>query len=157
MQALERAYTQAINRLFAKDILTAVNNASRLILAAVTCVTAACIVTADIGRIAGTAARRTTNITPTGKTHGLHERLDNHGLHHHAHHLSDDAVSKRLKIRFTRGQHVRNRISYTGKGHISHRSHSAESLIALTLKPRSEEHTSELQSRGHLVCRLLLE
>src|SRR5690625_329495 len=26
-----------------------------------------------------------------------------------------------------------------------------------TLKPRSEEHTSELQSRGHLVCRLLLE
>src|SRR5690625_5363877 len=27
-------------------------------------------------------------------------------------------------------------------------------LIALS---RSEEHTSELQSRGHLVCRLLLE
>src|SRR5439155_23706316 len=25
------------------------------------------------------------------------------------------------------------------------------------LQPRSEEHTSELQSRGHLVCRLLLE
>src|SRR6266508_5572906 len=24
-------------------------------------------------------------------------------------------------------------------------------------KPRSEEHTSELQSRGHLVCRLLLD
>src|SRR5690625_2487732 len=30
--------------------------------------------------------------------------------------------------------------------------------IALPLfPPRSEEHTSELQSRGHLVCRLLLE
>src|SRR5690625_3841434 len=26
-----------------------------------------------------------------------------------------------------------------------------------TILPRSEEHTSELQSRGHLVCRLLLE
>src|SRR5436305_14983878 len=26
-----------------------------------------------------------------------------------------------------------------------------------TLWPRSEEHTSELQSRPHLVCRLLLE
>src|SRR5215208_8068150 len=26
-----------------------------------------------------------------------------------------------------------------------------------TSDPRSEEHTSELQSRGHLVCRLLLE
>src|SRR5690625_5910051 len=29
--------------------------------------------------------------------------------------------------------------------------------IAPTLRERSEEHTSELQSRGHLVCRLLLE
>src|SRR5690625_5518491 len=29
--------------------------------------------------------------------------------------------------------------------------------IAGTGEPRSEEHTSELQSRGHLVCRLLLE
>src|SRR2546429_7298330 len=28
---------------------------------------------------------------------------------------------------------------------------------ALSLDPRSEEHTSELQSRLHLVCRLLLE
>src|SRR5437870_10138639 len=28
---------------------------------------------------------------------------------------------------------------------------------APTVPPRSEEHTSELQSRGHLVCRLLLE
>src|SRR2546422_6854822 len=27
----------------------------------------------------------------------------------------------------------------------------------IVLKPRSEEHTSELQSRLHLVCRLLLE
>src|SRR5690625_5484648 len=30
---------------------------------------------------------------------------------------------------------------------------SGKSMVAL----RSEEHTSELQSRGHLVCRLLLE
>src|SRR5437870_11007151 len=30
-------------------------------------------------------------------------------------------------------------------------------LLAGRLRPRSEEHTSELQSRGHLVCRLLLE
>src|SRR5690625_6816651 len=29
--------------------------------------------------------------------------------------------------------------------------------LMLTLPSRSEEHTSELQSRGHLVCRLLLE
>src|SRR5437660_6498531 len=30
-------------------------------------------------------------------------------------------------------------------------------LNAMVSSPRSEEHTSELQSRGHLVCRLLLE
>src|SRR5690625_5951134 len=29
--------------------------------------------------------------------------------------------------------------------------------LALEMRARSEEHTSELQSRGHLVCRLLLE
>src|SRR5690625_7034953 len=42
---------------------------------------------------------------------------------------------------------------------------SAIWIICLTISPptfplsraRSEEHTSELQSRGHLVCRLLLE
>src|SRR5207253_10958393 len=30
-------------------------------------------------------------------------------------------------------------------------------MVWATLPSRSEEHTSELQSRGHLVCRLLLE
>src|SRR5690625_6775539 len=30
-------------------------------------------------------------------------------------------------------------------------------LGSVTIVIRSEEHTSELQSRGHLVCRLLLE
>src|SRR5207253_10191938 len=29
--------------------------------------------------------------------------------------------------------------------------------LCVALSKRSEEHTSELQSRGHLVCRLLLE
>src|SRR5690625_5957793 len=38
----------------------------------------------------------------------------------------------------------RPRCQGVGSDHASHR-------------PRSEEHTSELQSRGHLVCRLLLE
>src|SRR5690625_5948276 len=35
-----------------------------------------------------------------------------------------------------------------------HATNIGESIIYLV---RSEEHTSELQSRGHLVCRLLLE
>src|SRR5690625_6697925 len=36
---------------------------------------------------------------------------------------------------------------------------SAKAIIAasISVEERSEEHTSELQSRGHLVCRLLLE
>src|SRR5690625_5813936 len=34
---------------------------------------------------------------------------------------------------------------------------SAHESGAYTGEVRSEEHTSELQSRGHLVCRLLLE
>src|SRR5690625_5573566 len=38
----------------------------------------------------------------------------------------------------------------TQGGIIDHQTH-------LFLQTRSEEHTSELQSRGHLVCRLLLE
>src|SRR5690625_5748365 len=38
------------------------------------------------------------------------------------------------------------------------RSRWEETLPPVTvLRQRSEEHTSELQSRGHLVCRLLLE
>src|SRR6266702_5956484 len=37
-------------------------------------------------------------------------------------------------------------------GHIS-----SPPLIETSAPVRSEEHTSELQSRGHLVCRLLLE
>src|SRR5437660_11654597 len=32
-----------------------------------------------------------------------------------------------------------------------------QSLAQYIVESRSEEHTSELQSRGHLVCRLLLE
>src|SRR5690625_4780753 len=34
---------------------------------------------------------------------------------------------------------------------------SIEEILEPYVKARSEEHTSELQSRGHLVCRLLLE
>src|SRR2546429_3404840 len=33
----------------------------------------------------------------------------------------------------------------------------ADRDVFMTAMPRSEEHTSELQSRLHLVCRLLLE
>src|SRR3989442_6477943 len=52
--------------------------------------------------------------------------------------------------------------------HLIHAHHEIADLPAITVapvsvgcvplrEPRSEEHTSELQSRPHLVCRLLLE
>src|SRR2546422_6906648 len=39
----------------------------------------------------------------------------------------------------------------------AHYAKERSTLCAPQEKPRSEEHTSELQSRLHLVCRLLLE
>src|SRR5687768_18326794 len=43
-------------------------------------------------------------------------------------------------------------------GYVHHRrDDSGKPLPRLEPRPRSEEHTSELQSRLHLVCRLLLE
>src|SRR5437870_6192665 len=43
-------------------------------------------------------------------------------------------------------------------GTVSQCRHSSISDASKLVQPvRSEEHTSELQSRGHLVCRLLLE
>src|SRR5437870_8167158 len=45
-----------------------------------------------------------------------------------------------------------------GFGDIRHRGqHRAHATYPPATDIRSEEHTSELQSRGHLVCRLLLE
>src|SRR5207253_8415133 len=40
---------------------------------------------------------------------------------------------------------------------IAGKEHAAPAGLDQESAPRSEEHTSELQSRGHLVCRLLLE
>src|SRR3712207_7817002 len=37
------------------------------------------------------------------------------------------------------------------------RAYSGAERTGSTIRPRSEEHTSELQSRQYLVCRLLLE
>src|SRR5205814_8984758 len=49
----------------------------------------------------------------------------------------------------------------TEKDLLVHDEHAEEPYLALMLSqmwwPRSEEHTSELQSLRHLVCRLLLE
>src|SRR2546422_6781660 len=47
----------------------------------------------------------------------------------------------------------------TDRGHAAHAADRIHEIVGETVaeRERSEEHTSELQSRLHLVCRLLLE
>src|SRR5690625_6123048 len=59
------------------------------------------------------------------------------------HHLSDPGAS----VGF--GQHLQGVLEVAGGGPARQQRRQG--------RGRSEEHTSELQSRGHLVCRLLLE
>src|SRR3712207_8432245 len=44
-----------------------------------------------------------------------------------------------------------------GRGEVVVGPPAGPQLLDLVVQPRSEEHTSELQSRQYLVCRLLLE
>src|SRR5439155_22231823 len=46
-------------------------------------------------------------------------------------------------------------LAAVGREGVGHRARGQEGL--LVTRPRSAEHTSGLQSRGHLVCRLMLE
>src|SRR5690625_5695638 len=48
-------------------------------------------------------------------------------------------------------------IFFAEVGDVRNYSHPQQLVNLAGLSLRSEEHTSELQSRGHLVCRLLLE
>src|SRR5690554_7763253 len=59
--------------------------------------------------------------------------------------LSSDDVSREVKKRLT--------VVAGSRGYL----HVLQTLAAQNHITRSEEHTSELQSRPHLVCRLLLE
>src|SRR3712207_8673569 len=63
-------------------------------------------------------------------------------------------------------EHLRNRLRQNRKIHASSQSivlglgrriDVRQERLQSTGRPRSEEHTSELQSRQYLVCRLLLE
>src|SRR5690625_6221297 len=58
-------------------------------------------------------------------------------------------------VLFSSSSTVRNLVGIAGKPHGTTGIVCVGEKTALTA--RSEEHTSELQSRGHLLCRLLLE
>src|SRR5690625_6921814 len=55
------------------------------------------------------------------------------------------------------GKVLSERLKDLEKEGIVHREVIPDTPVIIQYSLRSEEHTSELQSRGHLVCRLLLE
>src|SRR5690625_6967140 len=73
-------------------------------------------------------------------------------------------LSLKIKISVAIGDSIQAYFSSLQFDHYYHHKKSRQAhmslstfFISLRLLYRSEEHTSELQSRGHLVCRLLLE
>src|SRR5207253_9907409 len=64
-----------------------------------------------------------------------------------------------MATRLSRGSMLQSGREVVDFPHVAGISHSPRSLLGglQCCRRRSEEHTSELQSRGHLVCRLLLE
>src|SRR5690554_7257403 len=65
---------------------------------------------------------------------------------------SSSCTPKKRELMFSSGL-----ISCINTGHNSIRNQTKVPPKIPAIAPRSEEHTSELQSRPHLVCRLLLE
>src|SRR5690625_2276326 len=65
----------------------------------------------------------------------------------------------RLLMRHRRGAGLAGNTGFSDQSHASSlpSSHGDQVSRSAIFAARSEEHTSELQSRGHLVCRLLLE
>src|SRR3712207_8182555 len=73
-----------------------------------------------------------------------------------------DRVRRILAVVLDQGADIREAHVIGAAGHLRDRIARAEAAIhrnveALAGEVRSEEHTSELQSRQYLVCRLLLE
>src|SRR5690625_6722320 len=69
-------------------------------------------------------------------------------------------LRKQIGMIFQKGnpfpQSIYDNIAYGPRIHGIKNKKQLNKIVESSLK-RSEEHTSELQSRGHLVCRLLLE
>src|SRR5690606_41570371 len=94
---------------------------------------------------------------PASCTPSLHDALPIllPRLHDH------DSLDVAYSLALTRCHHDRRAVAVVGDGELAALEELANGrgTITTTAKPklRSEEHTSELQSREKLVCRLLLE
>src|SRR5690625_5841327 len=69
-------------------------------------------------------------------------------------HIDAGKTTTTERILFYTGVNYKMGETHDGAGTMDWMAQEKERGITIT---RSEEHTSELQSRGHLVCRLLLE
>src|SRR5687768_18002624 len=68
-----------------------------------------------------------------------------------------DALPISTQTAHERQDHVGGEGSDVGGVRLARRPHAGRAHGRAVVETRSEEHTSELQSRLHLVCRLLLE
>src|SRR5690625_5364966 len=90
------------------------------------------------------------------KVNSMELNQDIFGIEPNQHVLFEAVQLQRASLR--RGTHsVKNRSEVRGGGKKPFRQKGTGNARQGTIRARSEEHTSELQSRGHLVCRLLLE
>src|SRR5258708_27393188 len=69
----------------------------------------------------------------------------------------DGFASSRVRLRRRRCSHSGIWIGLVLRVTPRHAWHRSSAIGTAGVNPRSEEHTSELQSPDHLVCRLLLE
>src|SRR5437870_11214982 len=71
--------------------------------------------------------------------------------------LAQPAAYAQSPAEFYKGRNVELYIGYSVGGAYDLYARVLARHLSKHIPGRSEEHTSELQSRGHLVCRLLLE
>src|SRR5690625_5548503 len=84
---------------------------------------------------------------------GNHHRSKYYFLNQYFGHIMDGFLGTHEKHYVRGGVIIDDRID-----HLNSMKKSVKAvLMESPYRQRSEEHTSELQSRGHLVCRLLLE
>src|SRR2546429_6422958 len=74
--------------------------------------------------------------------------------------VEDDATMQKMALKILRSRGFSCELARSGREAVAMAAALKPALILMDLslpEMRSEEHTSELQSRLHLVCRLLLE
>src|SRR5439155_13903364 len=88
--------------------------------------------------------------------------IEAHGVEGHVQHAGgvvadDDGARPQHGAGFGEGFEIEPHVDHRSGKIAGRRAGRSEGFQLTARRPRSEEHTSELQSRGHLVCRLLLE